>query len=75
MKPFHTPSTLYNTTIVFECEGQYVRKGSSPLLGVFGEVLVRCNEDGVWDFGTLRCEGKKFDIIYFSTRKFPMKAE
>ncbi|XP_045207056.2 uncharacterized protein LOC123559381 [Mercenaria mercenaria] len=56
MKAFVTPSTLYNSTIVFDCEGQYLRKGISPL-GIMGENIVRCNENGVWEFGTLHCEG------------------
>ncbi|KAL4229601.1 hypothetical protein ACF0H5_012639 [Mactra antiquata] len=53
MRPFVILSYKFNSTIVFECEDQYIRRGQSTL----GNFLVRCGSQGTWEYGTLRCEG------------------
>ena len=45
--------TYYNCSFTFECRGQYLRMGSSSA----GGNSVRCDEDGLWDFGDLSCQG------------------
>ena len=51
--PYAVGCTYYNCSFTFECRGQYLRMGSSSA----GGNSVRCDEDGLWDFGDLSCQG------------------
>ena len=46
-------------SFVFECEEGAVMKGSS---GLTNDLNVVCKENGIWDFGTLRCACKYLNI-------------
>lgn len=43
----------------FSCRQPYTLAGNSS----HGDQTVRCQVDGTWDFGNLRCEGKKLFLI------------
>ncbi|KAF8796738.1 CUB and sushi domain-containing protein 1 [Argiope bruennichi] len=45
--------TRYQSSFFFGCEETFGVAGKSS----FGDNIVRCMEDGTWDFGDLRCEG------------------
>lgn len=45
--------TQYQSSFFFGCEDTFNVAGKST----FGDNIVRCMEDGTWDFGDLRCEG------------------
>lgn len=45
--------TRYKSSFFFGCQDTFTVAGKST----FGDNIVRCQEDGTWDFGDLRCEG------------------
>ncbi|KAG8179313.1 hypothetical protein JTE90_016418 [Oedothorax gibbosus] len=45
--------TRYQSSFFFGCEETFNIAGKSS----FNDNIVRCTEDGTWDFGDLRCEG------------------
>lgn len=51
------PDTLYKSSFFFGCAPTFTLAGQSKR----GDNVVRCTEDGVWDFGDLRCEGPVCD--------------
>ena len=49
-----TSNTTYGASFQFGCQNLYGVHGSSEA----GDSVVRCLQDGRWDFGSLRCEGE-----------------
>ncbi|WAR05343.1 FBP1-like protein [Mya arenaria] len=49
--------TTHNCTVAFECEGYYERRGQGAVPGHPEFLVVYCSARGIWDFGTLRCQG------------------
>ncbi|CAN7977853.1 unnamed protein product, partial [Ixodes persulcatus] len=49
---FHV-DTKYRASFFFGCEDTFTLVGKSKL----NDNVIRCQEDGTWDFGDLRCEG------------------
>lgn len=49
---FHV-DTKYRASFFFGCEETFTLVGKSSL----NDNVIRCQEDGSWDFGDLRCEG------------------
>ncbi|XP_067122803.1 uncharacterized protein [Centruroides vittatus] len=45
--------TRYHTSFFFSCEDTFTLAGKSRMK----DSIVRCTEDGTWDFGDLHCEG------------------
>lgn len=56
--------TRYQSSFFYGCEDTFNVAGKST----FGDNIVRCMEDGTWDFGDLRCEGKcaTFTTCFFT---------
>ena len=55
-------STTFGSTVSFECEGFYERKGQGAVPNRPDFLVVYCNKHGYWDFGTLRCQGKTITL-------------
>ncbi|KAG0433549.1 hypothetical protein HPB47_019805, partial [Ixodes persulcatus] len=53
---FHV-DTKYRASFFFGCEDTFTLVGKSKL----NDNVIRCQEDGTWDFGDLRCEGPVCD--------------
>ncbi|KAK7452815.1 hypothetical protein BaRGS_00039699, partial [Batillaria attramentaria] len=49
-----TSNTTYGSSFTFNCQNLFNRTGASEMSG---DNIVRCRSDGMWDFGSLRCEG------------------
>ncbi|KAK7507523.1 hypothetical protein BaRGS_00001458, partial [Batillaria attramentaria] len=47
-------TTTYGSNFTFSCRNQTAPSGGSE---ESGDTVVRCRSDGLWDFGTLQCEG------------------
>lgn len=56
LNPQDTLAFTVGSKFAFSCRPPYSLAGNSSK----GDFLVRCNVDGTWDFGNLRCEGKLF---------------
>lgn len=48
-----TTNTTFGSSFNFACQNLYSTRGTSER----NDSIVRCRSDGVWDFGSLRCEG------------------
>lgn len=51
------PDTKYKSSFFFGCQPTFTLAGQSSR----NDNVVRCTENGVWDFGDLRCEGPVCD--------------
>jgi len=51
------PDTRYKSSFFFGCQSTFTLTGQSSR----NDNVVRCMENGVWDFGDLRCEGPVCD--------------
>lgn len=61
---FHV-DTKYRASFFFGCEDTFTLVGKSKL----NDNVIRCQEDGTWDFGDLRCEGK-FHLLFMHMGAF-----
>jgi hypothetical protein len=56
--PYVYTSTSYSAQFTFQCRSPlFTLVGNTSIAG---NSVVTCGADGVWDFGSLRCEGREF---------------